>query len=155
MRSFFKQLFLYQAIACILAISAAARALPELPSMPAIPQPLPLGALTNSPEVKLDLPIASGRFAPTRASAADSLFISDLDISQMKNGSGPLNYTECKGGAVDPSGQPIYYKWPHRKGNLPLGGHVGAVDGHVQFKLFRAMSQRAAEGGSYDTSFYG
>ena len=67
MRSFFKQLCLFQTIACVLAVSAAARALPSLPPMPAISQSLPpdsvpLGALTNSPEVKLDLPIAPGPF---------------------------------------------------------------------------------------------
>ena len=45
-------------------------ALPPLPPMPEVPQPLaedsvPLGTLKNFPEVKLDLPIAPGPFAPT------------------------------------------------------------------------------------------
>jgi alpha-L-fucosidase len=44
--------------------------LPALPPMPDLPKPLPadsvpLGALTNSPEFKLDLPIAPGPFEPT------------------------------------------------------------------------------------------
>jgi alpha-L-fucosidase len=51
----------------------SATALPSLPPMPAIskPQPpdsVPMGALANSPEVKLDLPIAPGPFQPTWAS---------------------------------------------------------------------------------------
>jgi alpha-L-fucosidase len=46
---------------------------PKLAAIPEIPQPLPkdsvpLGALKDSPEVKLDLPIAPGPFAPTWAS---------------------------------------------------------------------------------------
>ena len=90
----------------------------------------------------------------TWASAAESIFISDPDISQKSGGSGPVVYVGCVGGAVDPSGQPIKYNWPHRKGTQPLGGNVGAVDGHVEFKLFKAMSRRATEGGSFDTSFY-
>jgi alpha-L-fucosidase len=43
---------------------------PPMPPMPEVPQPLaedsvPLGTLKNFPEVKLDLPIAPGPFAPT------------------------------------------------------------------------------------------
>lgn len=90
----------------------------------------------------------------TWASAADSIFISDPDISQKNPPGGPVVYVGCIGGAVDPSGQPIKYNWPHRKGNKPLGGNVGAVDGHVEFKLFKAMSVRAIEATAYETSFY-
>lgn len=47
--------------------------LPNLPPIPEIPTPLPidsvpLGDSTNTPEVKLDLPIAPGPFEPTWAS---------------------------------------------------------------------------------------
>jgi len=45
-------------------------ALPPMPPMPEVPQPLaedsvPMGTLKNFPEVKLDLPIVPGPFAPT------------------------------------------------------------------------------------------
>ena len=54
-------------------LSASAYTLPTLPPMPEIPKPLPqdsvpMGALTNFPEVKLDLSIAPGPFQPTWAS---------------------------------------------------------------------------------------
>lgn len=54
-------------------MSASAYMLPPLPPMPDVPKPLPedsvpMGALTNFPEVKLDLPIAPGPFQPTWAS---------------------------------------------------------------------------------------
>jgi alpha-L-fucosidase len=52
---------------------ASATTLPSLPPMPDISKPLPedsvpMGALANSPEVKLDLPIAPGPFEATWAS---------------------------------------------------------------------------------------
>jgi hypothetical protein len=64
------------------------------------------------------------------------------------------HYIKCKGGAVDSSGNPIYYKSPHLKGSQPLGGNVGAVDGSVTFKLFAAMSRKAFQNDSFQTSFY-
>jgi prepilin-type N-terminal cleavage/methylation domain-containing protein len=87
-------------------------------------------------------------------STSDSIFVADPNISQMQNGSGPLTYIKCKGGAVDSSGNPIYYKSPHLKGSQPLGGNVGAVDGSVTFKLFAAMSRKAFQNDSFQTSFY-
>ena len=90
----------------------------------------------------------------TWASAAESIFISDPDISQKNPTSGPFVFVGCQGGAKDPSGNYILYNWPHRKGNQPLGGNVGAVDGHVEFRLFQAMSVRAAENTAYATRYY-
>ncbi|HEX7653785.1 MAG TPA: alpha-L-fucosidase, partial [Verrucomicrobiae bacterium] len=57
----------------LLAIRLQGAALPALPPIPPIPAPLPensvpLGALKDFLEVKLDLPIAPGPFAPTWAS---------------------------------------------------------------------------------------
>jgi alpha-L-fucosidase len=54
-------------------LSASAYTLPILPPMPEIPKPLPqdsvpMGAVSNAPELKLDLPIAPGPFEPTWAS---------------------------------------------------------------------------------------
>ena len=54
----------------VAALSATAYTLPPTPaiSKPSALDSVPMGALANSPEVKLDLPIASGPFAPTWAS---------------------------------------------------------------------------------------
>ncbi len=60
------------ACACLLTGNGYA-ALPPLPPMPEIPAPLPMnsvpmGNVTNAPEVKLNLPITPGPFQPTWAS---------------------------------------------------------------------------------------
>lgn len=60
-------------LSLLMAASVTAFALPPLPPMPDIPKPLPedsvpMGALKDYPEMKLDLPIAPGPFQPTWAS---------------------------------------------------------------------------------------
>src|ERR1035437_1444494 len=73
-QEFFMSLkFSLSVLSVVAAVSASAYALPPLPPMPEISQPLPadsvpLGALANSPEVRLDLPITAGPFEPTWAS---------------------------------------------------------------------------------------
>ena len=57
-------------LALTAALSTFASTLPPLPPMPALSKPLPpdsvpMGALTNFPEMKLDFPIAPGPFEPT------------------------------------------------------------------------------------------
>lgn len=63
--------FVIVTFACALSFAASAEsALPPLPPFPEIPAPrpidsVPLGNVDTFPEVKLDLPIATGPFAPT------------------------------------------------------------------------------------------
>ena len=53
------------------------------------------------------------------------------------------NYTEVDGGFYKP------HLSPHLKGKFPDGGNVGYKDGHVVWKKFDAMDQRATTGQSF------
>ena len=79
------------------------------------------------------------QIAPT-----ETMFIADPNLSNLVGGQ--TNFMNITGGALDASGSPIPYNAPHRKGNKPLGGNVGAVDGHVEFRAFRDMMVRNASG---------
>jgi prepilin-type N-terminal cleavage/methylation domain-containing protein len=72
----------------------------------------------------------------------DTVFVADPNLSNMIGS--VTNFMNIQGGAQMPSGAYILYNAPHRKGVTPLGGNVGIVDGHVDFRPFRNMIIRTA-----------
>jgi prepilin-type N-terminal cleavage/methylation domain-containing protein/prepilin-type processing-associated H-X9-DG protein len=87
-----------------------------------------------------------------QVSLTDTIFAADPNIS-VATGS-TTNWMNIAGGANDSSGRPILYNAPHRKGNLPLGGNVAAVDGHVEFKMFPNMILRTTYNNAADPGFW-
>ncbi len=56
---------------------------------------------------------------------------------------GPINsynFTDIVGGFY------VHHLSPHLKGKIPLGGHVGFKDGHVDWRKFSDMDERASSG---------
>lgn len=82
----------------------------------------------------------------------DTIFIADPNLSTI-NGA-VTNFMNIAGGATDPNGNKILYSAPHRKGTQPLGGNVGAVDGHVEFRPFRNMIIRTTGGSATNPSWW-
>ena len=74
--------------------------------------------------------------------STDSIFIADPNLFDLIGAS--TNFMNLTGGAVAADGTKILYSAPHRKGNIPLGANVAAVDGHVEFRPVRLMIQRTA-----------
>jgi prepilin-type N-terminal cleavage/methylation domain-containing protein len=53
------------------------------------------------------------------------------------------NYTTVKGGFPKSSPGSIAHMSPHLKGSLPSGGNIGFKDGHVEWRNFALMFERA------------
>ncbi|MGC3961178.1 MAG: DUF1559 domain-containing protein [Verrucomicrobiota bacterium] len=74
---------------------------------------------------------------------SDRPLIADATISAVKAGTGTDpsaagSFTSISGGFSVP------HLSPHLKGTLPDGGHIAFKDGHVQWRKFANMSQRAS-----------
>jgi prepilin-type N-terminal cleavage/methylation domain-containing protein len=82
------------------------------------------------------------------------VLIADATISSPAGGtaaqkySAGYNYTSIPGGFA-PSGVTKPHISPHLKGRVPEGGHVGFKDGHVEWRVFDKMEQRATGGQSF------
>ena len=50
------------------------------------------------------------------------------------------------GGGFSPGGRQLPHISPHLKGNVPDGGYIAFKDGHVSWRKFKDMSQRASGG---------
>jgi len=86
-------------------------------------------------------------FYPDIPANADRVLFADATISDPAGGSYAqrytYNYVNVKGG---------FYKLhisPHLKGTTPAGGNVGFKDGHVVWRRFDDMDQRATSGESF------
>ena len=66
---------------------------------------------------------------------SERVLLADATINQSLDGSG--SWTDVVGGF------PIHHLSPHLNGQRPAGGNVGFKDGHVQWRQFAVMSQRA------------
>jgi type II secretory pathway pseudopilin PulG len=76
---------------------------------------------------------------------SDRVLLADATISQNRSGTaanpGPAgSFVNVMGGFQVP------HMSPHLKGNLPAGGNIAFKDGHVQWRDFSLMSQRAVSG---------
>lgn len=81
--------------------------------------------------------------AGQRLSVSDTVFTADPNLSDVSGGT--TNFMNITGGATNPNGTPIAYNPPHPKGTKPLGGNVGCLDGHAEFRLFQSMMIRTTE----------
>ena len=79
----------------------------------------------------------------------DRPLISDANISENLAGTaanpGPAgSFTSVAGGFEYPVGTKVPHLSPHLKKSLPDGGHIAFKDGHVAWRKFRDMEQRAS-----------
>ena len=79
--------------------------------------------------------------------SSDRPLIADATISSLQSGTaanpGANNsFVNVPGGFPTPA-NPTPHLSPHLKGNLPDGGFIAFKDGHVQWRKFRDMVQRA------------
>jgi prepilin-type N-terminal cleavage/methylation domain-containing protein len=75
--------------------------------------------------------------------------IADATISENRAGTaanpGPAgSFVNVPGGFRGPNGQTVPHISPHLKKNLPVGGYIAFKDGHVAWRSFDKMSQRAS-----------
>ena len=80
---------------------------------------------------------------------SDRPLISDANISDSLTGTAASppttidgGFTDVRGGFPNPA-NPIPHLSPHLKGKVPDGGHIAYKDGHVQWRKFQFMQQRA------------
>jgi len=96
------------------------------------------------------------RLTPTTVMAGppppttDRPLIADATISENLAGTaaapgGAGSFTTV-GGGFSPGGRQVPHVSPHLKGNLPDGGYIAFKDGHVSWRKFLDMSQRASGG---------
>jgi prepilin-type N-terminal cleavage/methylation domain-containing protein/prepilin-type processing-associated H-X9-DG protein len=92
-----------------------------------IPQPIVYGAVTLPPP-----------------SPSDRVLNADANLRSSAGGS----WTQIDGGYTFPyPGGPVRsHTSPHLKNNVPAGGNVGYLDGHVQWKKFQFMQLRTQQG---------
>ena len=81
----------------------------------------------------------------------DRPLISDANISEKQAGTAANpglagSFTDVQGGFQYPAGTYLKHLSPHLKGSLPDGGHIAYKDGHVAWRKFRDMEQRANGG---------
>jgi len=79
----------------------------------------------------------------------DRPLIADATISENKAGTaanpGPAgSFTSVEGGFEFPAGRKVPHLSPHLKGSLPDGGNIAFKDGHVSWRKFKDMEQRAS-----------
>jgi len=82
---------------------------------------------------------------------SDRVLTADATISENLAGTAASpaaagSFSSVDGGFKDPSGNLVPHTSPHLKGNLPAGGNVGFKDGHVEWRKFQQMVQRADSG---------
>ncbi len=70
----------------------------------------------------------------------DRPLISDANISANPDRANPGSFTSVPGGFMN--GNPAHLS-PHLKGSLPDGGYIAFKDGHVSWRKFKDMDQRA------------
>jgi prepilin-type N-terminal cleavage/methylation domain-containing protein len=73
----------------------------------------------------------------------DRVLVADATL-YGDNGSGTFTYNDVQGGFY------VHHTSPHLNGSIPAGGHIGCKDGHVEWRKWKAMSQRNAA----DPRFY-
>jgi prepilin-type processing-associated H-X9-DG protein len=105
------------------------------------PEPTLFGMLTIYPAPATDrVLIADGTVCKA---VTDTQF---TDSAKDENQRYSYTYTDVAGSF------PIHHLSPHLKGNLPAGGNLGMLDGHVEWRRFEDMHIRAygGAGGSQD-----
>jgi prepilin-type N-terminal cleavage/methylation domain-containing protein len=102
---------------------------------------------TNQNATILPEPVRIGAVTLPPAPNTDRVLIADGTISTPAGGvyarRYSYNYTEVDGGFYKP------HISPHLKGKVPAGGIVGFKDGHVVWRKFDLMDQRATTGQSF------
>ena len=83
-------------------------------------------------------------------STTERPLIADATISEGLGGTASVpqaagSFTSV-GGGFAVNGVTVPHITPHLKGSLPAGGHIAFKDGHVQWRNFKEMSQRASAG---------
>jgi prepilin-type N-terminal cleavage/methylation domain-containing protein len=77
-------------------------------------------------------------------SVSDRPLISDANISDSLTGTAASPPTTGAGFTDVAGGFTVKHLSPHLKGNVPDGGHIAYKDGHVQWRKFQSMVQRAS-----------
>ena len=104
---------------------------------------------SNQNSTILPEPVRGGPVTLPPQPNTDRVLLADATISSPGGGtyaqrySRGYSYTEVDGGFYKP------HLSPHLKGQFPDGGNVGFKDGHVIWRKFDSMDQRAATGQSF------
>lgn len=78
----------------------------------------------------------------------ERVLLADATISEYRAGTpaapGPAGSFTSVAGGFSPGGTTLPHLSPHLKGNLPAGGNLAYKDGHVAWRKFAEMQQRAS-----------
>ncbi|MFN3407501.1 MAG: DUF1559 domain-containing protein [Limisphaerales bacterium] len=85
--------------------------------------------------------IQIGGFSMPAPSPSERVLVADATISQFNNEANRAanNYVNITGGWSE------RHRSPHVQNNLPTGGNVGALDGHVEWRRFQVMRVRTGQ----------
>ncbi|TAL00384.1 MAG: DUF1559 domain-containing protein [Verrucomicrobia bacterium] len=105
--------------------------------------------LTNQNSTMLSEEIVINAFTKVTPPNTDRPLIADGTISENKAGTAADpslagSFTSVNGGFEYPAGTKVSHISPHLKKTLPDGGHIAFKDGHVQWRKFKDMEQRAS-----------
>lgn len=94
--------------------------------------------------------INSFSFAPIPPNQ-ERVLLADATISENRSGTPAApaaagSFVNIQGGFFSVSGQSVPHLSPHLKGGLPAGGNLAFKDGHVAWRKFADMNQRASTG---------
>jgi len=107
-------------------------------------------AVSNQNTTMLSEPIRASILVTLPAPPnTDRPLVADATISENKAGTaanpGPAgSFTSVEGGFEFPAGHKVPHLSPHLKGSLPDGGNIAFKDGHVSWRKFKDMEQRAS-----------
>jgi prepilin-type N-terminal cleavage/methylation domain-containing protein len=104
-------------------------------------------ALSNQNTTILSEPIKVNAFLKLYAPPiTDRPLIADATISENLDPANPGNFNNVEGGFEYPTGTKVPHTSPHLAKNRPAGGNIAFKDGHVDWRHFRDMTQRASGG---------
>jgi prepilin-type N-terminal cleavage/methylation domain-containing protein/prepilin-type processing-associated H-X9-DG protein len=109
--------------------------------------------VTNQNKEPRTLPILYGTTWYTPEPLAQRVMVACATISETgqhdptKKYTGGYNYVRITSGSyVNTKGVQVPHLSPHLNGTLPIGGNVGMLDGHVEWRKFRDMTVRGYGG---------
>jgi prepilin-type N-terminal cleavage/methylation domain-containing protein len=104
-------------------------------------------ALSNQNTTILSEPVKVNAFLALPPPAiTDRPLIADATISENLTPANPGSFKSVEGGFEYPAGTKVPHVSPHLAKDTPAGGNIAFKDGHVNWKAFRDMEQRASAG---------
>ena len=118
----------YRVIGYALTLPNTPSLCPTNQNLTIIPEPMPYGPITVPAEPVSD-----------RVLTADATLSRNTENDETKKYTGGYHYSD-----IDTGSYPKHHLSAHLSGGLPIGGNIGLLDGHVEWRKFAKMHVRAS-----------